>query len=225
MGSLVFDLDEEEAGGGSGGTGGGAVAGSEDSWDGVGGATAPAGFDEGSDEVADHVMKEAVAGDAVDEQTFDFVPSGLVDGAGGGRGGVVGTRVRRSGRGAPVLVVGAGGEIGVDCGEGGEVMRAENVGGGLLEGSEVEEERAVPDVRGEHGGTDAAAGVDAVLVSFAKGAVAGVEAGGSVFDGEDANAGREGVIEGAVEVCRGDGGVKREGGNLGEGVDPGVGAA
>ena len=40
------------------------------------------GFDEGADEIADHVVKEAVAGDAVDEEVFLTAPGGLVDGAG-----------------------------------------------------------------------------------------------------------------------------------------------
>ncbi len=55
--------------------------------------------------------------------------------------------------------------------------------------------------------------------------MAGVEAGGGVLDGEDTDAGWESVVEGAVEVGRGDGGVEGEGGYLGEGVDSGVGAA
>ena len=48
------------------------------------------GFDEGSDEVADHVVEEAGAGDAVGEEVIVAVPGGVVDGAGvgeqGGRG-------------------------------------------------------------------------------------------------------------------------------------------
>ena len=70
-----------------------------------------------------------------------------------------------------------------------------------------------------------AGGVDAVLVGFAEGAVAGVEVGRGVLDGEDADAGREGAVEGAVEVGGGNGDVEGEGGDLGEGVDSGVGAA
>ena len=81
MRSFVFDFDEEEAAGGSGGAGGGAVAGGEDVGDGVGGDAAAAGFDEGADEIADHVVEEAVAGDAVDEEVVLLVPGGVVDGA------------------------------------------------------------------------------------------------------------------------------------------------
>ena len=80
--ALVFDLDEEEAAGGCGGTGGGAVAGGEDGGDVVGGDAAACGFDEGADEVADHVMKEAGTGDAVDEEAVVAVPGRVVDGAG-----------------------------------------------------------------------------------------------------------------------------------------------
>ncbi len=66
---------------------------------------------------------------------------------------------------------------------------------------------------------------DAVLVGFAEGGVAGVEGFGGVVGGEDADAGGEGPVECAEEVFGGDVGVEREGGDLGEGVDPGVGAA
>lgn len=55
--------------------------------------------------------------------------------------------------------------------------------------------------------------------------MAGVEVRGDLLDGEDANAGREDAVEGAVEVEGGDGDVQREGGDLGEGVNSGVGAA
>ncbi len=52
-------------------------------------------------------------------------------------------------------IVGAGGQVGVGGGEGGEVVRAEDVGGGLLGGLEVEGPGAVPDVGGEEWGADA----------------------------------------------------------------------
>lgn len=70
-----------------------------------------------------------------------------------------------------------------------------------------------------------AAGEDAVLVGFAAGAVAGVEVFGDGGDGEDADAGWEGAVEGAMEICGGDRDGEGEGGDLGEGVDAGVGAA
>ncbi len=55
--------------------------------------------------------------------------------------------------------------------------------------------------------------------------MAGVEVFGDGFDGEDADAGGKGTVEGAVEVGGGDGNGEGEGGDLGEGVDAGVGAA
>ena len=55
--------------------------------------------------------------------------------------------------------------------------------------------------------------------------MAGVEGFGGLLDGEDADAGGKGAVEGAVEVGGGDGDGEREGGDLGEGVDSGVGAA
>ena len=122
----------------------------------------------------------------------------------------------------------AGGEVGIVCGEGGEVVGAEDVRCGLLEDGEIERRAAGPYVGGEHGGADAivaAAGEDAVLVGFAQGAVSGVEVVGDGFDGEDADAWGKGAVEGAMKVGRGDGDGEREGRDLGEGVDPGVGAA
>ena len=79
--SFVFDLYEEEAAGRSGGAGGAAVAGGEDLGDGVGGDAVGGCFDEGADKVADHVVEEAVAGDAVEEEVFLLMPGGVDDGA------------------------------------------------------------------------------------------------------------------------------------------------
>ncbi len=152
-----------------------------------------------------------------------LMPGGLVDGADGGEwSGFRGFGL-------------AGGQVGVDGGEGGEVVGADDVAGGLLEDGEVEGEMAVPDVGGEHGGADGgrefgrgvegAVGEDAVFVGFAAGGVAGVEVFGSVLEGEDADGGWEGAVEGKMEVGGGDGGVEREGGDLGQGVDAGVGAS
>ena len=104
-------------------------------------------------------------------------------------------------------------------------MGAEDVGGGLLKDGEIEGEWTGPDEGGEHGGTDGAGGVDAIFVGFAGGAVAGMEVGGGVLDGENADAGRKGPVEGSMEVGRWDGCVEGEGCYLGEGVDSGIGAA
>ena len=75
------------------------------------------------------------------------------------------------------------------------------------------------------GEADVRGGGDAVFVGLAKGAVAGVEVFGGLLDGEDADAGREGAVEGSVEIGGGDGRCEGEGGDLGEGVDACVGAA
>ena len=184
------------------------------------------GFDEDADEVADHVVEEAVAGDAVDEEVFLLVPGGVVDGAGeaGSRASGIGSRERICVR----SLFFAGGLVGVAGGEGGEVVGAEDVGRGLLERGEVEGETAGPDVGGQKGRADScvvAAGEDAVLVGFAQGAVAGVEGFGDGFDGEDADACGERVVEGAMEIGGGDGDGEGEGGDLRESVDAGVGAA
>ncbi len=55
--------------------------------------------------------------------------------------------------------------------------------------------------------------------------MAGVEVLGDGFDRENANAWGKGAVEGAMKVGGGDGYGEREGGDLGEGVDAGVGAA
>jgi hypothetical protein len=69
------------------------------------------------------------------------------------------------------------------------------------------------------------AGEDAVFVGLAAGAVASVEVFGDGLDCEDADAGGEGTVEGAVKVCCGDRDGEGEGGDLTEGMDAGVGAA
>ena len=65
----VFDLDEEEASCRCGWASGVSVAGGEDCGNGVGGDAPGSGFDEGSDEIADHVVEEARACDAVGEES------------------------------------------------------------------------------------------------------------------------------------------------------------
>ncbi len=46
-----------------------------------------------------------------------------------------------------------------------------------------------------------------------------------MLGGEDADAGGKGAVEGAMEIGGGDGAAEGEAGDLGEGVDAGVGAA
>ena len=146
---FVFDLDEEEAFCGCCGAGGVSVSGGEDLGDGVGGDATGSGFDEGADEIANHVVEEACACDAVDEEGVVAAPGGLVNGAmAGGRGSGFGSRRRLRG------FHGSGGQVGVVGGEGGEVVGAADVVCGVLEGGEVEGKVAVPDVGGPHGGAD-----------------------------------------------------------------------
>ena len=95
--TLVFHLYEEEAAGGSGGAGGAAVTGGEDGGDGVGGDAMGGGFDEGADEVADHVVEEAVAGDGVDEEIVALLPGRAMDGADGSERVWVGAAVAGAG--------------------------------------------------------------------------------------------------------------------------------
>ena len=192
------------------------------------------------------MVKEARAGDPVDEEIVFAVPGGVVDGAGVAcvlkifaspseiRGSLHfatdDETVFRFGRDDAILldIVEIAdcplGEVGVGGGEGGEVVGAEDVGGGLLEGFEVEVVAGGPDERGQEWRAEDAAREDAVLVGFAEGTAAGVEGFGDFFDGEDADAGREGVVEGPVEIGRGDRGFEGEAGDLAEGVDSGVGA-
>ena len=133
-------------------------------------------------------MEEAVAGDGVDEEIFAKLPGRAMDGADGSEGVGVGAAVAGAGE------FGAGGEVGVYSGEGGEVMDAADGVGSVLEDSEVEAVVTVPYVGREHGGADEghvvriegrgiwAGWVDAVLVCFCDGAVAGVEAGRCGFE-------------------------------------------
>jgi len=98
----------------------------------------------------------------------------------------------------------------------------------LLQDFQIQRKAAWPDIGGEHGRADAiieAAGEDAVLVGLSLRAVTGVKVFGNGFDGEDADACGECAIQCVMEVCRGDGDGEREGGDLGESVDAGVGAA
>jgi len=134
LGGRVFDGDEEEALGWGGGASGRAVAGCEQGRNRVRQEALRAGLDEGANEVADHVMEESVGRDAVDDQTVVDVPGGVGDGANWGR--------RRFFRGA-------GCEVGISSGEGGEVVGAENAAGRLAKSVERERPGTRPDVRGE----------------------------------------------------------------------------
>lgn len=195
-------------------------------------------------------MEEAGAGDAIDKETFFLEPAGVIDGA------YVACVLRRglewrdgflfgfgddlcvqTGRAVDVefefaVCVGhgvAGCQIGIDGGEGGEVVGAEDVGGCLLEEFWIEIERAGPDVGGKHGRADVRGvfteGEDSVFIGLSAGAMTRVEVGGDDFEREDANAGREGPVEGAVEIEGGDRDGEGEGRYLSESMNAGVGAS
>ena len=134
----IIHRDEEEAGGRGGGASGSAITSGEQSGDGAGVEPVSAALDEGSNQVAHHVVEESVGGDAVDEEAAGGVPLGVGDGADGFRG----TRVA------------AVGEVGVGGGEGGEVMGADDVRSGLVEGGQIHRPRTGPDGGGESGRTD-----------------------------------------------------------------------
>jgi hypothetical protein len=182
-------------------------------------------LDKGSDEVADHVVEESGGGDSVDEKALVRVPERVSDGADRGR-----ERFFCCTRGL----------VGVAGCEAGEVVGADHVGGGGVEGGEVQRPGAGPDIRRESGRADefvprfevpgskfgegSAQGEDAVFVCFAQGAVAGVEICGNEFGGEDADAWGQAAIEGPVKIRGRDGCGERKGGYLAEGVHASIGA-
>ncbi len=172
------------------------------------------------------MVEEAGAGDAKAKQTAWVGiegPGGGVDDAG------VGGWVWRLDNYWMFGARAAKGEVWVGGGKAGEVMRAEDVGSGLIEERQIEAVRAGPDIGGEHGRADgfkrAVAGQDAVLVGLAEGVVARVEVRGRGTEGEDADRGRQGAVQGMMQVGRRDGCEKVEVGYLTERVDAGVGAS
>jgi hypothetical protein len=73
----------------------------------------------------------------------------------------------------------------------------------LLHSYEIEGPGAVPDEGSERGWADGLCG-DAVLIGLAAGAVAGMEVGRDLLDGDDPDTGGKDVIEGSLEVGDGD---------------------
>ncbi len=215
----IFHGDEEETRGWGGGTCGCAIADGEQGGNCGGVETVSAALDEGADQVAHHVVEESVGGDAVEEKAVGGVPLGVGDGAEGE------LRFR----------VGSVGEIGVSGGEGGEVVGAEDVIGGVVEGGQLQGPGTGPDEGGEGWRAEvfrmwfevrgsrfernfqgwSAEGEDAVLVGFGEGGVARVEVWGDDLGGEDADAGREAAVEGTVQIGGGNVGGEGEAGNLG----------
>ena len=120
-----------------------------------------AGLNEGSDQVAHHVVEKAVGGDTVDEEAAGDMPLRVGDGSDGG-GGICGwrrqmrgffpfvkLRVRMTNIVRSSAMYSAVGEVGVGGGEAGEVVGAEDVRGGLVEGGEIERPGTGPDGGGE----------------------------------------------------------------------------
>ena len=253
LGGIVDGVQEEPLGG-CGGTGGGAVAGGEDGGDGEWAAAGyiDKGAYEVADHVVKEAgpgdLVEEDGRFLGEAGVMDGAEVG-VEGGFGLRVGALGSLVFVG------VYGGEGGEVvGAEDGVGGLVGKGEVDGPGAIPdvGSEGGGADAVgfggvrgvwgrlrrgptgaggPHLKGEMwgtricGGFDGAAGVDAVLVGFADGTVAGVEAWGNLLGGEDADAGRERAIEGAEKVRGGDVGGEVEACNLGKRVDSRVGAS
>ncbi len=167
-----------------------------------GGPLAAAEFEQGADHVADLVVEEAGADDVEAEFEADAVDVAAEDGADIGG-----------------ALVSAGGE-------GGEVVRADEEGGGFSHGGEVER---LPDVVGaivEEVFDGAAVGVeDAVAVELRDGGLRGVEGERDLGEVDEGAVLREARADGVEEGLRGQAGEGEEVGFLAGGVDAGVGAA
>ena len=72
--TLVFDLDEEEASCRCGWASGVPIVGGEDFGNSVGRDASGSGLDEGSNEIADHVVEKACAGDSIDKEMVVTMP-------------------------------------------------------------------------------------------------------------------------------------------------------
>ena len=66
---------------------------------------------------------------------------------------------------------------------------------------------------------------DSILVGFCNRRMPGMEGAWHRFRIQDPDGDREGPVEGALKVLRGNGGLQLKAGDLGEGVDPGIGAS
>ncbi len=208
----VLDFDQIKAIRGGGCAGGAAVARLEDREDVRGRDASLAGEEKCANEVADHVVKEAVAADDVDELFGVTLKARFVNGAdiGGGleSGGGFGK---------------AKGAVGIDSGKGGEIVLSGDQSGGLLHGRLIQWIGVVSDVAGQKRRDDVAA-PDAVVVALGTGGVARVEAFRHFIDGKDSNGSGQPVIEHDAEVCDRNGAGGLKGCDLRKGVNAGVGA-
>ena len=190
-----------------GGTGGAARTCGEDGGDIGRHELLTASVEHGADDVANHVMQEAVAPNAIDVQSARigaaFFPCGSVDGA-DGRGFSVG---------------GAGGEVRIRCGERKEVVFAEKVFGALPESGQIQRPGAGVSIARKEGRTSMRpAGIDAVLIGLGCGGMAGMEGMRRRCSGKNADRRRQGAVECAEKAFRRDARVERKAGDLGESV-------
>jgi hypothetical protein len=114
--------------------------------------------------------------------------------------------------------------VGVIGGKGGEVVLAEDIGGGLDHGIYLDRPIHGVDVAGEEWGAEFVA-EDPVFIGFLDRAVAGVELGRDDFGGEDTDRCGQFPVEGALQVSGWDRRGEGEGGYLTQSVDPGIGAS
>jgi hypothetical protein len=145
---FIFNGVEEEAAGGGCGASEGAVVGSENCGYFFEVHVATGDVEHGADQVANHVVEESIAADAIDEEMEAvgrlLVPRGGVNGADGGAGfqpsdqdlslGTLGLRLDCGVCGG---IVRAGGEIGIGGGEAAEVVFAKECCGDCVEGSKI----------------------------------------------------------------------------------------
>jgi hypothetical protein len=211
----VLDFDEIEAFRRSSGAGGTTVAGFEDGED-IGGGDAPlADEEEGSDEVADHVVEEAAAADDIDEFFGAALEARLVNGAD------VGGVEEISGVFSALGLGEAEGTFGIDGGKRGEIVDSGDESGSLLHGVLIQGIGVVGDVTGKKG-RNYIAPPDAVVIALGAGGVAGVEFRGHLIGGEDTDGGEKTVIENGAEVCDRNGAGGLKGRDLSKGMDTGV---
>lgn len=171
------------------------------------------------------VEAEAAAGDLKDaagEEADHFVEKAI---AAPGEAPAVVERLEL-GAGEGAMVIGVVGFVAALGGEGFEVVAAEGELQGGFELHGVELPREVPGEAGAEGG-EHGLGADFIPVGLAGGGKAGVEGVGDLLGGEHADAGGEFGVEcgDPVEGVHGEPGGGVEVGDLGEGVDAGIGAA
>src|SRR5690349_4106324 len=112
----------------------------------------------------------------------------------------------------------------IDGGEGGEIVLAHDLSRGGGHGSLVQRIRMVVHVAREERGTDGAA-INAIAVSLGASRLAGVEIRSDFFNANDTYRRGKDVIQSNDEVLRWDWIGNGTGGDLGQGMDAGVGTS